>query len=107
MHRLARTPFPALHKTAADRLPALVDKGHIGAGIGILVPVRRPKDHSEQNLHADTRTTNNLIRGARALGERLRRRQRLVDSPARRPSCRSRDASRVHPASQQALTHGG
>lgn len=44
MHRLARTPFPALHKTAADRLPALVDKGHIGAGIGILVPVRRPKD---------------------------------------------------------------
>ncbi|WP_374118321.1 transposase family protein [Streptomyces sp. MAR25Y5] len=62
--------LPALYKAAADSLPTLADKGYIGAGIGILVPVRRPKGQSEQALHADTRTTNSLIRGIRALGER-------------------------------------
>jgi DDE superfamily endonuclease len=62
--------LPALYRAAADGLPTLADKGYIGAGIGILVPVRRPKGRSEQALHADTRTTNNLIRGIRALGER-------------------------------------
>ncbi|MEV0371867.1 transposase family protein [Streptomyces sp. NPDC050636] len=51
-------------------MPTLADKGYIGAGIGILVPARRPKGRSEHALHADTRTTNNLIRGVRALGER-------------------------------------
>ncbi|MBO2444976.1 transposase family protein [Actinomadura nitritigenes] len=61
---------PALCKAAADGLPTLADKGYIGAGIGILVPVRRPKGRSEQALHVDTRTTNNLIRSVRALGER-------------------------------------
>ncbi|MFF5480959.1 hypothetical protein ACFY5C_27015 [Streptomyces sp. NPDC012935] len=55
--------LPALYKAAADGLPTLTDKGCIGAWIGILVPVRRPKGHSEQTLHADTRTTNSLIRG--------------------------------------------
>ncbi|MFB7576471.1 transposase family protein [Streptomyces sp. NPDC056165] len=48
----------------------MADKGYIGAGIGILLPVRRPKGQSEQALHTDTRTTNSLIRGMRALGER-------------------------------------
>ncbi|MFI6730209.1 IS5/IS1182 family transposase [Streptomyces sp. R-74717] len=62
--------LPALYKAAADGLPTLADKGYIGAGIDILVPVRRPKGRSEQALHADTRTTNSLIRGIRALGER-------------------------------------
>ncbi|MFF7673648.1 transposase family protein [Actinacidiphila glaucinigra] len=62
--------LPALYKAAADGLPTLADKGYIGAGIGIHVPVRRPKGRSEQALHADTRTTNSLIRGIRALGER-------------------------------------
>ncbi|MGD9483660.1 transposase family protein [Streptomyces sp. TRM70308] len=62
--------LPALYKAAADGLPTLADKGYIGAGIGTLVPVRRPKGQSEQALHADTRTTNSLIRGLRALGER-------------------------------------
>jgi hypothetical protein len=62
--------LPALYKAAADGLPTLADKGYIGAGIGILVPVRRPKDRSEQALDADTRTTNKLITGVRALGER-------------------------------------
>lgn len=62
--------LPALDKAAANGLPTLADKGYIGAGIGILVPVRRPKGRSEQALHSDTRTTNNLISGVRALGER-------------------------------------
>ncbi|GGY15454.1 transposase [Streptomyces minutiscleroticus] len=62
--------LPALYKAAADGLPTLADKGYIGAGIGIRLPVRRPKGQSEQALDADTRTTNALIRGTRALGER-------------------------------------
>ncbi|MGX1886643.1 transposase family protein [Streptomyces sp. NPDC055287] len=62
--------LPALYRAAANGRPTLADKGYIGAGINILVPVRRPKGRSEQALHADTRTTNNLIRGVRALGER-------------------------------------
>ncbi|WP_173100562.1 transposase family protein [Actinomadura verrucosospora] len=33
----------ALCKTAADDLPTLEDKRYIGAGIGILIPVRRPR----------------------------------------------------------------
>ncbi|CAM5739816.1 transposase family protein [Streptomyces hirsutus] len=60
--------LPALYKAAADGLPTLADKGYIGAGI--LLPVRHAKGQSEQALHADTRTTNSLIRGTRALGER-------------------------------------
>lgn len=51
-------------------MPTLADKGHIGAGIGILIPVRRPKGRSERALHADTQIKNSLIRGIRALGER-------------------------------------
>ncbi|MFJ9914916.1 transposase family protein [Actinacidiphila glaucinigra] len=63
------TPSP-LCKCRGRRPAPRADKGYIGAGIGILVPVRRPKGRSEQVLHADTRTTNSLIRGIRALGER-------------------------------------
>jgi hypothetical protein len=62
--------LPALYKAATDGLPTLADKGYLGAGIGIHVPVRRPKGKSEQALHADTRSTNALIRDLRALGER-------------------------------------
>ncbi|MFI5545546.1 transposase family protein [Streptomyces sp. NPDC051815] len=65
-----RHVLPALYKAAADGLPTLADTGYIGAGIGIHVPVRRPKGQSERALDADTRTTNTLIRGLRALGER-------------------------------------
>ena len=68
--------LPALYKAAADGLPTLADKGYIGAGIGVLVPTRRPKGQSEQALHADTRTTNSLIRGIRALGEAAELKQR-------------------------------
>ncbi|MFE7232442.1 transposase family protein [Streptomyces sp. NPDC057596] len=62
--------LPALYKAAADGLPTLADKGYIGAGIGIHVPIRRPKGRSEQALHTDVRTTNTLLRSVRALGER-------------------------------------
>ncbi|GGT02648.1 transposase family protein [Nonomuraea spiralis] len=64
--------FPA----APDGIPRWVSDAEPGsapditAGIGILVPIRRPKGQSEQAMHADTRTTSNLIRGIRALGER-------------------------------------
>ncbi|MFC9431038.1 transposase family protein [Streptomyces sp. NPDC056987] len=54
--------LPALYKAAADGLPTLADKGYIGAGIGIHVPVRRPKGKSERALDSDTRTTNALVR---------------------------------------------
>jgi hypothetical protein len=40
--------LPALYRAAANGLPTLADKGYIGAGIGILVPARRPKGRSEQ-----------------------------------------------------------
>jgi hypothetical protein len=53
-----RHALPALYKAAAEGMPTLADKGYIGAGIGIRVPVRRPKGQSEQALHADTRATN-------------------------------------------------
>ncbi|MFD0344572.1 transposase family protein [Streptomyces sp. NPDC127117] len=62
--------LPALYKAAAEGLPTLADKGYLGAGIGIGIPVRRPKGKSERALHADTRTKNMLIRDLRALGER-------------------------------------
>ncbi|MCQ0023344.1 transposase family protein [Streptomyces somaliensis DSM 40738] len=67
----ARThALPALYKAAASGLPTLADKGYTGAGIGIRVPVRRPKGKSEQALHADTRMFNALVRHVRVLGER-------------------------------------
>jgi hypothetical protein len=65
-----RHALPALYKAAAEGIPTLADKDYIGAGIGIRVPVRRPKGQSEQALHADTRATNALIRNVRTLGER-------------------------------------
>ncbi|MEU4303470.1 transposase family protein [Kitasatospora aureofaciens] len=62
--------LPALYKAAAEGLPTLADKGYIGAGIGIRIPVRRPRGKSEQALHVDTRMFNTLLRHVRALGER-------------------------------------
>lgn len=71
-------------------MPTLADKGYIGAGIGIRVPVRRPKGQSEQALHADTRATNALIRNVRALGERtaaeLKQRWRTLQHVTLSPS---------------------
>ncbi|MFE4336442.1 transposase family protein [Streptomyces sp. NPDC056831] len=93
----------------ARRLPAgqptLADKGYIGAGIGIRVPVRRLKGQSEQALHADTRATNALIRNVRALGERtaaeLKQRWRTLQHVTLSPS-RIGDITR-RPRPQQTL----
>ncbi|MFE3327553.1 transposase family protein, partial [Streptomyces sp. NPDC059176] len=71
-------------------LPTLADKGYIGAGIGIRIPVRRPKGQSEQALHADTRMRNMLLRHIRALGERtaaeLKQRWRTLQHVTLSPS---------------------
>ncbi|MEV0925982.1 transposase family protein [Streptomyces spongiicola] len=60
--------LPALHKAATDGLPTLADKGYNGAGIGTLIPARRPKGTSERVLHVDTRMFNTLLRHVRAPG---------------------------------------
>ena len=56
--------LPALYPAAARGLPALTDKGYVGAGIGILVPT---KGH---NLHHDQQTRNQLLGALRAPAER-------------------------------------
>lgn len=90
--------LPALYRAAAQGLPTPADKGYIGAGIGIRVPTRRPKSQSEQALHADTRTTNMLIRDLRALGERtaaeLKERWRALKHVTLSPS-RTSDITRA------------
>jgi len=48
-------------------MPALADGGYEGAGIGILVPVKKPA--GDQELDYDTRTRNALLRSLRCLGE--------------------------------------
>lgn len=60
--------LPALHHAAVRGLPVLADKGYIGAGAGVHVPVRRPT--GGQVLDPDTRTRNTLLTGLRGLGER-------------------------------------
>ncbi|MFJ1656446.1 transposase family protein [Streptomyces sp. NPDC088337] len=55
-----------MHQQAPLRASAAGEEGSERAA----VPVRRPKGQSERALHTDTRTTNSLIRGMRALGER-------------------------------------
>jgi DDE superfamily endonuclease len=49
-------------------LPVLADGGYEGAGHGVLVPVKTPKDGGA--LDPDTRTYNKLLRALRCLGER-------------------------------------
>lgn len=90
-HHRGPHPRPARPVQGRSRRPpTLADKGYVGAGIGILIPVRRPKGRSEQALHADTRTTNNLIRDIRALGERaaaeLKQRWRTLQHVTLSPS---------------------
>jgi hypothetical protein len=56
--------LPALYPAAARGLPTLTDKGYVGAGIGIHVPLRG------RNLHADHQTCNQTISALRAPAER-------------------------------------
>jgi hypothetical protein len=78
--------LPALYKAATDGLPTLADKGYIDAGIGIRVPVRRPKGKSEQALqrrhphheHPDQRPAGpRRTRSRRAQGTLARAQARL------------------------------
>jgi hypothetical protein len=56
--------LPALYPAAADGLKTLPDKGHTGAGIGILVPIKG------NNLAPDYHVRNTLIYALRAPAER-------------------------------------
>jgi DDE superfamily endonuclease len=60
--------LPALYRAAAGGLPALANPGYEGAGIGILIPVRKPAGGRE--LDINTRTRNTIQRSLRCLGER-------------------------------------
>jgi DDE superfamily endonuclease len=60
--------FPALYPAAARGLPTLADLGYDGAGNGVHTPVKHPAGNDE--LHADNRAYNALLRGLRCLGER-------------------------------------
>lgn len=70
--------LPTLYPHAAHGLPVLTDKGYTGAGIGIHVPL---KGH---NLHLDNRTTNRVITGLRAPGERANARLKATFTILRR-----------------------
>ncbi|AIJ11078.1 hypothetical protein SLITK23_75490 [Streptomyces lividans] len=74
--------LPALYPAAANGLPTLADKGYIGAGIGMHVPVRHPKGHSETASDRGTRATNALIRHMRARGERTAADSRNAGEPS-------------------------
>lgn len=60
--------YPHTAPSRPDRIPVLADKGYIGAGTGIHVPIRRPRDG--QTLHQDNRTYNHLLTALRAPAER-------------------------------------
>jgi hypothetical protein len=49
------------------KLPCLADNGYDGAGAGVHVPVKKPRNGE---LDADTKTRNILLRGLRYQGER-------------------------------------
>ena len=64
----ARTLVLAILAPYANDMPVLADGGYEGAGHGVLVPVKKPKDGYEPD--PDTRTYNKLLRSLRCLGER-------------------------------------
>ena len=56
--------LPALYPAAAAGLKTLADKGYLGAGIGVLVPIKG------NNLAPDNRSRNTMITALRAPAER-------------------------------------
>jgi hypothetical protein len=60
--------LPALYRAASLGMPALAGSGCEGAGIGILVPFKNPAGNQE--LDADARARNALLRDLRCRGER-------------------------------------
>lgn len=86
--------LPFLYRAAARGLPCLADAGYQGAGIGIKIPAKNPKQKrgtAKRELDDSQRTRNLLLRGLRARGERgfalLTRRwaalQHITASPSR------------------------
>nr|WP_168190756.1 transposase family protein [Actinomyces qiguomingii] len=74
--KAARTHMlPALHPVAADGTPTLADKGYVGAGIGIKVPIKGSKPDTgtrsynqvKAHLQAPAETANALLKGFKAL----------------------------------------
>ncbi len=61
------TGRPARGPAQPERLPILADSGYEGAGLGVCVPVRKPR---EGELDIDTITRNILLRGLRYQRER-------------------------------------
>ena len=62
-----RHALPVLHPIAVRGLPILADKGYIGAGAGIRVPVRRAS--SGQVLDTTTRAWNSYVNTTRVFVE--------------------------------------
>jgi hypothetical protein len=60
--------LPGLYTAARVGMPTLAHSGYDGAGTGILVPLQEPC--REQELDADARTRNALLRDLRSRGER-------------------------------------
>jgi len=63
-----RHALPALYRAASLGMPGLAAGGYEGAGIGVLVPVKKPAGNQE--LDIGTRTRNALLRGLRGLRSR-------------------------------------
>ncbi|BAW93126.1 transposase [Actinomyces sp. Chiba101] len=67
--------LPALYKAASQGMPTLADKGYIGAGIGVLTPVKGtspcPDDATYNHLHASLRSpaerANTMLKHLKAL----------------------------------------
>jgi len=54
----------ALHRSAAEGVPTLADKGYEGAGIGIHTPIKG------RGLDVESQSYNMLLTAVRAIGER-------------------------------------
>lgn len=63
-----RHALPALYRAAALGMPCLADGGYQSAGIGVLVPVKKPAGNQE--LDPGTQTRNVLLPGLRCHGDR-------------------------------------
>lgn len=75
--------LPALYKAASQGMPTLADKGYIGAGIGVLTPVKGaspcPDDATDNHLHAGLRSP---AERANAMLKHLKALQHVTPRPA-------------------------
>ena len=61
------TAYRCKDRPYLKKVPILADSGYEGAGAGVLVPVKKPRNGE---LDINTKTRNMLLRGARYQGER-------------------------------------